>query len=130
MIAVTGNQYGSSIFYNDTTLTREYYLQKSHNQKTAAWVMLGTGLAATIVGMVGVASNYHIYEESSSGDAYGVVALIGTGLALGSIPLFIASGRNYRHAATLSFKNQHLYIPQQGSYVMKSQPALSLVIPL
>jgi hypothetical protein len=120
----------NSLFFEDSTHTGEYYLQKSKNQKTAAWIMLGGGIALSVVGIVGVSVNYNLFEETSTEDTYAAITLIGTGLALGSIPLFIASGRNHRKAATLSFKNQRIYIPQQNSFVFKSQPAVSLVIPL
>jgi hypothetical protein len=120
----------NSLFFEDSTHTGEYYLQKSKNQKTAAWIMLGGGIALSVVGIVGVSANYNLFEETSTEDTYAAITLIGTGLALGSIPLFIASGRNHRKAATLSFKNQRICIPQQNSFVFKSQPAVSLVIPL
>jgi hypothetical protein len=118
------------LFFKDSTQTGEYYLQKSKNQKTAAWIILGGGIALSFVGIVGVSANYNIFEETSTQDTYAAITLVGTGLALGSIPLFIASGRNHRKAATFSFKNERIYIPQQNSFVLKSQPALSLVIPL
>ena len=126
-----GDPLSSSVILYDSTQTGEYYLQKSKNQKTAAWVMLGGGVALTIVGTVGYAANSDlIFIDNSTADAYAFVALVGAGLSLGSIPLFVASGRNHRKAATFSVKSQPIFIPQQNSFVFKSQPALSLVIPL
>jgi hypothetical protein len=122
--------FGNSSVYQDTTLTKEYYWEKSKNQKTAAWVMLGGGVAISIVGIIGVNANYSLFEENSAADTYAVVTLIGTGLALGSIPLFIASGRNARKAANLSFKAQPVFSPQQMGFVRKVQPAISIQIPL
>lgn len=121
----------NSVVFYDSTHTGEYYLQKSKSQKTAAWVMLGGGVALTIVGAVGFTANSDlIFVENSTADAYAFVALVGAGLSLGSIPLFIASGRNHRKAATFSVKSQPIFIPQQNSFAFKSQPAVSLVIPL
>ncbi len=130
-IMQNGDPLSSPVIFYDSTHTGEYYLQKSKNQKTAAWVMLGGGVALTIVGTVGFTANSDlIFIDNSTADAYAFVALVGAGLSLGSIPLFIASGRNHRKAATFSFKSQPIFIPQQNSFVFKSQPAVSLVIPL
>jgi hypothetical protein len=120
-----------SVFYHDSIQTAEYFLQKSKNQRTAAWVILGGGAALSIVGIIGLASNtVEMFYENTPADTYAFLTVAGAGIALGSIPLFIASGRNYKKAATLSFKSQHIYIPQQNTVAFKSQPALSLIIPL
>ena len=112
----------------DTTRDKDFYLQKSKDQRSAAWVMLGGGIVLSVVGVIGASAT--LFDQGNSADTYGVLALVGVGLGLGSIPVFISSGHNYRKAATLSFRNQHIYIPRQNSYVFKSQPALSVVIPL
>jgi len=121
-------RFENTLFYTDTTLTKEYYWEKSKNQRTVAWVMLGGGIALSIVGIVGASAT--LFEDNNAADTYSVVAAIGVGLSLGSIPLFIASGRNARKAATLSFKAQPIFVPQQNYSVRKSQPAISLQIPL
>jgi hypothetical protein len=129
-IRPTGYSMNSSLIFIDSTLSKEDYLQKSKNQNTAGWIMLGGGVALSIIGTIGFNSTYDLFVESSAADAYAFMIITGTGLSLGSIPLFIASRRNHKKAANLSFKSQHIYIPQQNSFVFKSQPALSLVIPL
>jgi hypothetical protein len=120
-----------SVYYYDSTQTADYFLQKSKNQKTAAWILLGSGTALSIVGIVGLASNtVEMLYESTPADTYAFLTVAGAGIALGSIPLFIASGRNYHKAATISFKGQRLYIPQQNNVSFRSQPSVSLAIPL
>jgi hypothetical protein len=114
----------------DTTYSREHYLQKSSNQRTTAWVMLGAGIALTTVGIIGAASTFDVLDDNSTTDTYGVVALVGVGLALGSIPLFISSKHNAQKAATLSFRNQQILLPWQNPMAGKTQPALRLQIPL
>jgi len=101
-------------------------MQKSKNQQTAAWIMLGGGLTMAVIGMVGV--NETLFDDAAN--TYGAVWLTGVGLALGSIPVFIASSHNARKAATLSLKNQRVLVPQQNSFVFKAQPAVTLSIPL
>jgi len=64
-------------------LTREQYLQKSKHQKTAAWILLGGGIALGVTGVIVDASNW----ESSGGD---VLLVLGGVSMISSIPLFIA----------------------------------------
>jgi len=120
--------FNSSLFLPDTTRTQEYYLQKSKNQETAAWVMFGSGMALTVGGILGAAAN--ALNTDNSGTTYGVVALAGLGLTLGSIPLFVSSGHNARKAATLSLERQRVLVPLQNGMVFKAQPAISLRMPL
>lgn len=108
-------------------LTREDYLKKSKNQKTAAWILLGGGSALIIAGLL-IGNR----KESSFGDA-GTGAIIGiTGFlaaTAGSIPLFIASGRNKRksqHAsAHLRFEKVPAIQPTGISYC-SYYPAISV----
>jgi hypothetical protein len=122
--------FSNALFFKDTTYSKDYYLQKSKNQKTAAWVMLGGGVACSIVGIIGFSANYNLFEDNSATDTYGIVTLVGIGFALGSIPFFVSSSHNAKKAAMLSFKNQHILFPQQNSFVFKVQPTISLAIPL
>ncbi len=114
-----------------STNTKNDYLKKSRNQKTAAWVLLGGGFVVTMVG-VGVASN-NFWEDIITGkeSARGTGAAI-TGLALmaGSVPLFIASGKNRRKAFSLSIKNEKMHYPYKNSLLQKPVPSLSLTMNL
>jgi hypothetical protein len=74
--------------------TKEYYLQLSKSQKTSAWFMLGGGLLLAVAGGIQVSNN--LFSKSNEGVA---LFLVGAGLSLGSVPLFIASGRNKRRAS-------------------------------
>ena len=110
-------------------LTRQEYLTKSKNQRTAARILLiggGALLATTII----IAAPGNI-----SFDNLGTVVTIGAigGVAaLGSIPLFIASGRNKRKAV-----NASAYINlEKGSFIQQQNikfstyPAISIKINL
>jgi hypothetical protein len=108
--------------------TKEYYLQKSKSQKTAAWVLLGVGTAITVVGVAGFASTYDDWNDNST-ETYGYLMIAGPLIGLGSIPLFITSGSNARKAATLSVNYQPVLLPNQGSLVQSLQPSLSITIP-
>lgn len=123
LLLFTVSTYGQQI--PNAEFSKEYYLEKSKKQKTTGWVMLASGAAVTIVGVIGFSSTD--WDESSS-DAYAFMTLGGPLISLGSIPFFISSGSNAKKAATLSFKNQPILMPQQGSLVQNSQPSLSLKI--
>ena len=91
------------------------YLRKSKNQKTAAWILLGGGALVTTVGIaVGLAETTEAVlgafsgEEQSSFSAGAALTLTGLVAMVGSIPLFIAAGKNRRKAAaSVSFKMEN-----------------------
>jgi hypothetical protein len=111
----------------DTTrpLTREDYLQKSKQQKTAAWVLLGSGLALGVGGAAWAGSDW----EASGPD----VLLVLSGISMvSSIPLFIASGKNKRRAreASTSFKLEKYSHVHQGNLSVHYFPAVSIKLTL
>lgn len=75
------------------------YLTKSRQQQTAAWILLGAGAT-----MIAVAARGNI-----SFDVLPVLVVGGVGGIGGSIPLFIASGRNKRKARQVG---AHLHLQQ------------------
>ena len=102
--------------------TREYYLQKSKYQKTSAWFMVGCGLALSVAGVIQAGNN--LFSLNRINDGVGSF-VVGAGLALGSIPLFIASGRSKR-SALLAVSGPPL------SFNNKGQPAflLKFILPI
>ena len=109
------------------SMTKQDYIQKSKNQKTTAWIMLGGGTAMAVGGMVWVVNNLFEPDQGES-----VVFFMGLGAMIGSIPLFIASGRNARKAADMSV-NLKLERPVvvQGHIISRQYlPAVSLQIGL
>jgi len=112
---------------SQTALTKEDYLKKSKNQKTTAWVMLGGGAAFILVGDLIGNSKESSFSDAGTGF---IIAGVGALSMLGSIPLFIASGRNKRKAMSMSFKNEMIPQLQNGNLVNRSVPSLSLKISL
>ena len=108
-------------------LTKQDYLQKSKRQKTAAWILLGGGSALAITGLL-------INNQASLDNAgtTAIVAGIGVLSMIGSIPLFIASGRNKRKAMAMSasLKLENTSAIQGYKMVHASYPALSVKIKL
>ena len=91
-------------------------LQKSKKQKSAAWILLGGGAGLTAVGfIIGVTeaakdlSNIFTPNYSASNSTGGeIMVYAGIGVMLGSIPLFIASGKNKRKA-NLMIKDENVF---------------------
>lgn len=113
-------------FGQNPSLSKGDYLQKSKNQKKTGWILLGGGAAMAVVGAI-------IFEESddwSSIDTGGFMMLGGAAAGLTSIPFFISSAKNANKAATISFNYQKAYFPQQNTFAVKQQPAITLRIPL
>jgi hypothetical protein len=91
--------------YSDTSSTRAAtdFLKKSKQQKTVAWILLGGGPTLVIVGGV-IAFTGTAYYDYDANTVASVMAYTGLAAMVGSIPLFIASGRNReKSAASVSF---------------------------
>jgi hypothetical protein len=114
-----------------STNTKNDYLKKSRNQQTVGWVLLGGGFVVTMVG-VGVASN-NFWEDIITGkeSARGTgAAITGVAMMAGSVPLFIASGKNRRKAFSLSFTNQKLPYLYKNRLTNESAPSVTLIVSL
>lgn len=103
------------------------YLVKSKNQKTAARVLLGGGVALIGTGfLVGDGKN-STFDDAAAG---ALLAGIGVLSAIGSIPLFIASGKNKRKAmkASAFIKMDTAPLLQKQTFVQNPYPAFSVNI--
>ena len=117
----------ASSFSQQTALTKQDYLQKSKNQKTTAWVMLGGGAGLILVGTLIGNSKEASFSDAGTGVVLGGIGALSM---LGSIPLFIASGKNKRKSMSMSFKNEMAPQLQKNSFVTRLVPSLSLKISL
>ena len=117
-------------FSQTPALSKEDYLKKSKTQKTVGWVMLGGGVAMTTIGYVII--NQQVNDDPlnaiTTGQGYVVLMIAGAATALGSIPFFIRKKKNARRAAAISFNNQKILFPQQNTFVLKTQPTVTLKI--
>ena len=103
------------------------YLVKSKNQKTAAWVLLGGGTALIGIGFLIGDSKNSTFDDAATGAVLGGIGLLST---IGSIPLFIASGKNKRKAmkAFTSIKMETVPSFQKQFFKQNSYPAFSVNI--
>ncbi len=118
-------------FSQSPAFFKNYYLQKSRNQKTVAWVLLGSGLgieaAGGLVQLIYDKQHNDFLDFDFTG-AY--IAMAGGVVGLSSIHFFISSAKNTRKARSLTLSNQKIFLPQQGTIVLMSQTTVSLKIHL
>ncbi|WP_430935801.1 hypothetical protein [Saccharicrinis sp. 156] len=72
--------------------TKQDYLRKSRGQKVTAWILVGAG--ASMIA--------YVSPGQVSLDVLPFFAIGGAASVLGSIPLFVAAGRNKRKAFSMS----------------------------
>ncbi len=108
---------------------KDYLLQKSRNQKTAFFVIAGTGTAAAITGLI-YATGHNDPNKFKYSYTGGFIALGGLTLVAASIPFLVSSNKNRRRAMSLSVKNDPLLLLQKNSFVYQAVPSLSLKLRL
>lgn len=110
IVCISVSQFSSAQNVSDTLPKssdrnqNQIYLEKSHNQKSAAITLLVIGGTTMIIGAIGTAAN----ALNEQGNSYAIVFLAGTTVSLCSIPLFIASHRNKNkavHSASLQLES-------------------------
>ena len=130
---------------NNVPAVKTDYLKKSKNQKTAAWILLGGGFALSTTSIL-VASpkatedltyglgGFLVGQPAPENDytAESILLVTGTAAMLGSIPLFIASGKNKKKAMNMSanIKMEKATIIERQSFVQSSYPAIAFKINL
>jgi hypothetical protein len=114
---------------------RDFLLQKAKKQKKAGVIMLSAGGATALVGTILVFANadkelVNVFTEdkNDAGFVIGTMMLLtGSASVIGSIPLFIASSKNYKKAdARVSLDFRNLRVPGFQQQTMITYPALSV----
>lgn len=115
-------------------VTKEDYLKKSKNQKTAAWILLGTGVVLDIAGIVTTGNNAdkelgNLFsgKQSVNHTSEYILYITGTAALAGSLTLFIAAKRNKKKALSTSFEinNQQLQQLKNNSLYTFNYPVLT-----
>lgn len=91
------------------------YWKRYKKLKTCAFTTLGVGLCGTIVGLIGEVGNnaYTNINWKDDGKAWDVVLVIGIGLTVSSIPLFVISHKNKKKAkesVEFSLRGSNVYL--------------------
>lgn len=121
--------------YADTaaTMLAKDYLQKSNKQKTAGWILFGCGAGLASIGIIvtattGLGDLIDGDDGSSGGPILMFTGLVGM---VGSIPLFLAAGKNRRKAmASISFKMEKTSLYNARVSSIYRYPVVAIRIPL
>ncbi len=100
------------------------YLKKSKNQKGAAFVILGTGVALITTGMI------TSRNTKSKGEQEAKVIISGLIVSAVSIPFFVSSHANKKKGMSISLKSQELPQLNYSSFVYKTIPSINIKINL
>ena len=106
---------------------RDYFLQKSKNQRTAAWILTGAGAALAIGGGIGFNQNFELFGpggETEAGIMVAGVALVAAGVALHIV------ATNSKQKADLVITEMPFHWPGYQSGAQKKMLALQWKIPL
>ena len=112
-------------------LSKQDYLRKSKNQKTAAWILTAGGGAMVVTGLVFISSNWDYFDAKGIGTGL----LIGGAAAVtGGIILFNASKRNKQNATrpgvTFNLKMENAKLVRNTTLKNNFCPSLSVKIGL
>lgn len=101
------------------------YMAKSKNQKSAGWVLLGGGAVLIGTGFLIGDSKNSTFDDAATGAILGGIGVLS---AIGSIPLFIASGKNKKKAmrASTFIKKETVPLFHKQSFTQNSYPAFSI----
>ena len=130
MLAISTN-----LFSQQTSADKKSnYQSKSKNQKKVAWILLGGGATLALTGIIipkGEITHVGFLENDYKNEGVkSAFQLTGFVSMLGSIPLFIASSKNKKRAATVSINNEKIQTLQKSSFAYKFVPAVRLTIRL
>jgi len=113
-----------SIIAQEIVKDKTYYLDKSKKQKTLGWVFAGVGTSMIVLGTITFSQNFNPVGGGNEG---GFLVVLGTPIALSSIPFFISASRNKgRSEATVGFKWQNW----DNKLLNKKFPAFALKLSL
>ena len=118
----------SAFGQSSTTLegTEAYYLQKRKSAQTTGWIMLGGGLAMTVVGINSTLDN--IFSENTGAE---VLAIVGLGISIASIIPFSKAGKYKRKAAAVAVGFQEITPLLNYGYASSNNlPAVRLTVNL
>ena len=102
--------------------SKEYYLEKSHDQRATGWILTGIGGAMIIGGSIAFGENFEVFGPGGESEAV-IVAAGGIIAGVGIIQLIKASKNKIR--AGLSFNNYFKPIGNFEKIGLRKSPMLS-----
>ena len=107
------------------TITANDYLQKSHSQKTFAWVLMATGVVT-----LGAGALITAYEGANTSGGGPVIIVAGIAMIGGSTLLFTSASHNKSKALKLNINKEAVFIPAGIKFNQQYYPSVSLKINL
>ncbi len=133
LLAFVAVSFGQQITPTHDWKESEYY-KTSKNQKTAAWILLGSGVALFTGGMIAHFNYVNSHDDPLAGitsvTTGEAVAFAGVIVAGGSIPFFILSSKNKQKAkaASVFINMEHAPVLQGAVFNNQSFPAVGVRI--
>lgn len=107
--------------------SKEYFMQLSQKNRTAAWILLGAGTAMMVGGAAAFGSSWDSGTATET-DIAGFIVLGGVIADVVSIPFFITAARHKRRAMTFSAGSQLVPVRFDPSNPYQAQATISLLI--
>ena len=113
-----------AVFSQEIMKNKDYYAAKAKRQRSGGRVMLIGGAALVGGGFLIGNRNESTFDDAATG---AVIGALGAGLMIGSIPVFIAAGKNRKKAvAGVSFRLEQTTMVNGTMLGRHQYPALSL----
>ena len=112
--------------HSQTKLINEnYYLNKSKNQKSTGFVLLGTGAILIVTGAIVQHNSIATKGAFLNFDGLGY-QFAGLTAMLSSIPFFIWAAKNKRKTIAITINNQNYFIGNSKNIALKPMQTLGL----
>jgi hypothetical protein len=140
LLTIATASYSQEIAAPIAGLTKQDYLQKSKHQKTAAWILVGSGTVLGTIGTIKILKEAvkiplvllpgEPVPDNAKANWGGAITVIGGAAIICSVPLFVAAGKNKTKGAVISFKNTPTQTLLKNSFVYNYIPSVSVTFRL
>lgn len=121
----------------DTVPTKTYYLDMSQRQRTTGLALLGGGTALIITALL-VGDDRHTdantaainFDFAPDEDGSMWLFIPGVIASVASVPFFVRASKHSRKAAAITLTEQRILLPQQQSFSLLRQPAITVRVGL
>ena len=118
----------------DSEFSKDYYLKKSHSQRTTAWILLGAGVGMMVSGVaINASQPWYLFGPEPAGynKNKGLwLFYLGGAVASTSIIFFLNAHHNKKRATTVAITNQKILWYQKNSVGFVTQPSFTIRIGL
>lgn len=121
----------------DPVYTKDYYLDMSHRQRITGLALLGGGTTLMLTGLL-MGDDRHTdartaalnFDFAPDEDGSMWLFIPGVIASVASVPFFVRASKYSQKAAAVTLTEQRILLPQQQSYSLKRQPAITVRVGL